>query len=403
MMMRRILTILLLTIPLMGQISYYSSYGFGMASAAVSARYLALGQTKLAITDSIGLNNANPALWNRFVTTSIDGQLGATSFTSDKGFPGAARVQFLGFSMKFPIGKDIGIALGISPYTRMIGELTYVDSTDFHGSMVPYRVDIDIKGGISQAYLGAGFRMNPALRLGLKVRLLFGNYLTKMASEINTNGAVTSYFRKYTILEGSQVGLGMHWNSPNRKLAIGAYLDHNISLQYSGINDYYYGSDDSTAAKQIGYPTTIGIGLCQKLSKSLAFSTDLGYSIVSNSLYQDFYIFEASESQNPFFLGIGLEKQVSPRINAPLWQRLSFRTGAFYQTGSVYRDGGISETGVSFGIGVPFNHYSNRIDLAMVVSVRDGFLADTIGKEKVLSFYASITTGELWFRRFRRY
>ncbi len=402
-MVKRILTVFLIAFPLFGQTSYYSSYGFGIESPTVSARYLALGQTQMAITDSIGLNSSNPALWTGFITTSVEGQLGTSFFNSSTGAPGASKTRFLGLSMKFPIGKDIGIAMGITPFTRMIGELTYIDSTNFYGSMVPYRADIGVRGGISQAFIGGGYRLNSHFNLGLKVHLFFGSYLTKMATDIDINESVNSYFRKYTIVDGSQLGLGAYWTSSNRKLSLGSYLDYNMSFKYSRFYDYYYGDDDSSAAKHIDYPTTLRFGVCQKITKSLAFSADLGYSIVSKTLYKDFFIFEPSESQNPFFVGVGLENQVFPKINAPVWQRISYRAGAFYKTGSVYQSGGMSETGVSFGLGIPFNHYSNRIDLAVVASVRDGFLSATIGKEKVMSFYASITTGELWFRRYRRF
>jgi len=91
------------------------------------------------------------------------------------------------------------------------------------------------------------------------------------------------------------------------------------------------------------------------------------------------------------------------RMNASYWQQIALRTGAFYKTEAVYQSDKLTETGVSFGIGVPFNHYSNRIDLAVVASIRDGFLSDTIGQEKLLSFYVSVTTGELWFERFKRF
>ncbi|MBU1634825.1 hypothetical protein KJ762_09990, partial [bacterium] len=137
-MIKRVAIIFLLTCSLFGQTSYYSTYGFGLSSPGISARYLALGQTGIAIPDSISLNISNPALWDGFMTTSVQGQLGTSSFTTSSGWPGATQTQFLGFSFKFPIGKDAGFAMGITPYTRMKGEISITDSIESYDPKVYY-------------------------------------------------------------------------------------------------------------------------------------------------------------------------------------------------------------------------------------------------------------------------
>jgi hypothetical protein len=69
----------------------------------------------------------------------------------------------------------------------------------------------------------------------------------------------------------------------------------------------------------------------------------------------------------------------------------------------IYQSGGLKESGISIGVGLPFMQNLNRMDLAVVAAIRDGFLNNTYGKEKVLSVYISVTTGELWFRKFKRF
>lgn len=402
-MPKRVAMLVLLTCSLFGQNSYYSTYGFGLSSPALSARHLALGRTGVAIPDSISLNMSNPALWDGFMTTSVQGQLGTSSFTTSSGLPGAAQSQFLGFSFKFPIGKEAGFAMGITPYTRMKGEISYSSSTDFYGDTVSYSSDVDVEGGISEFFLGGGYRINPQLSLGLKTRLFFGSYLTRMATDVDADGSVNTYHRKYSVVEGSQLELGAYWISLDRKLELGATYTQNINFDYYRHFDYYFGEDTTTAIQSLKFPTTFQFGMRRKLGKSLAFSADLAYSVVSVSLFEDFSVVGTSSSRDPFYVGLGLEKQPVIRGNAPYWQKIALRTGAFYKTEAVYQSGKLSETGISFGIGIPFNHYSNRIDLAFVASIRDGFLSETVGKEKLLSFYASVTTGELWFRRFKRF
>jgi len=280
---------------------------------------------------------------------------------------------------------------------------TIAISPDFYGDTVIYSSDVDVEGGISEFFLGGGYRINPRLSLGLKTRLFFGSYLTRMATDVDVDGSVNSYYRKYSVVEGSQLELGAYWISLNRKLELGATYTQNLNFDYYRHFDYYFGEDTTMAAQSLKFPTTFQFGMRRKLGKSIAFSADLAYSVVSASLFEDFRVVGASSSRDPFYMGIGLEKQPAIRVNAHCWQKIALRTGAFYKTEAVYQSGKLSETGISFGVGIPFNHYSNRIDLAFVASIRDGFLSETVGKEKLLSFYASVTTGELWFKRFKRF
>ncbi|MCG2714749.1 MAG: hypothetical protein L6422_00450 [Candidatus Marinimicrobia bacterium] len=399
-MVKRILIVMLLTGSLFGQNSNYSSYGFGLSSPSIPVRNLALGGTGLAIPDSINLNLLNPALWNGFVTTSLQGQVGTSTVSADPGSPDLVMTQFLGFSFKFPIGKKIGVAMGIMPITRMTTEKSFSsDST----SLIQYTSDVDVKGGISQFFFGGGYRVNPNFCLGLKTQIYFGNYLTKMATDFDTDGDVNSYFRKYTIMQGTQLGLGAYWVSKDRKMEVGATIDHRLKFDSYSNYDFYFGPDSTTKKKNIPYPSTFQLGVRRKMTGSLALSVDVSYSLVPKSLYKDFYVIETSDAQNPFYAGIGFEKATAPRPGASIWNQMALRAGAFHKSESIHQSGGLQETGISFGMSLPFNRHLNRIDLAIVASIRDGFLNETVGKEKVLSFYAGITTGELWFRKFKRF
>ncbi len=399
-MIKRILIVMLLTVSLFGQNSNYSSYGFGLSSPSIPVRNLALGGTGLAIPDSISLNLLNPALWSGFVTTSLQGQVGTSTVGAEPGFTDLVMTQFLGFSFKFPIGKKIGVAMGITPVTRMRAEKSFFsDST----SLIQYTSDVDVKGGISQFFFGGGYRVSPNFSLGLKTQIFFGNYLTKMATDLDIDGGMNSYFRKYTIIQGTQLGLGAYWVSKDRKMEVGTTIDHRLKFDSYSNYDFYFGPDSTTKKKNIPYPSTFQLGVRRKMTGSLALSVDVSYSLVPKSLYNDFYVVETSDAQNPFYAGIGFEKATALRPGASIWSRMALRTGAFYKSESIYQSGGLQETGISVGVSLPFNHNLNRIDLAIVASIRDGFLNETIGKEKVLSFYAGITTGELWFRKFKRF
>jgi hypothetical protein len=399
---KRFLLWLGLTGILWGQNSNYAQYGFGMPSPSFSVRSIALGNTGLAMPDSISLNLLNPALWNGFVTTSIQGQLGSSGLTDEQGATDQFLTQFLGFAFKVPVKKSIGIAIGIAPLTRMVAQKTFVDSTDFGAAPIYYSADMNIKGGISQFFMGGGYRLNPQLCLGFKIMVNFGSYLTKIATDIDYDGSINSYTSKYTDIEGTQLGLGSYWANKHQDLELALYLDLPINFQTYRIYDFYYGPDSTTAKSRISFPSHLQLGLRKKWHDVLAFSLDFAYSMIPKTMFADFIVFEPIKAQNSSFIGIGIESNRASKSGEPIWRKLILRGGAYYKSGSIYQAGGLTETGVSLGMGIPFHYNLSRVDLAVVSSVRDGFLNDIAGKEKVLSFYVSVTTGELWFRKYRR-
>jgi hypothetical protein len=398
---KQFLLLIGLTGLLLGQNSNYTQYGLGMSSPNSSVRSLALGNTGLAIPDSISLNLMNPALWNGFVTTSVQGQLGSSRLSDGQGTANQFLTQFLGFSFKVPMKKSTGIALGITPLTRMVAQKTYIDSTAFGSAPVYYSTDVNIKGGISQFFVGAGYRLNPQWYLGFKIMVNFGSYLTKIATDIDYDDVVDSYTSKYTDIEGTQFGLGSYWTNKRQDFELALYLDRPIAFHTYRIFDFYYGPDSTTSRSGITYPSRLQMGLRKKWRNALAFSMDIAYSIVPKTMFEDFYVFEPIKAQNSSFVGIGIESNRLPKFGESFWRRLILRGGAYYQSEPIYHAGGLTESGVSLGVGIPFNRNFGRLDLAVVRAVRDGFLNDVTGKEQVLSFYVSVTTGELWFQKFR--
>lgn len=398
-MYKRILLLLLISGSLIGQNSNYSSYGFGLPTPYLSVRSLGLGNTGVAISDSLSLNLANPALWNGFATTSLQGQLGSSMLENQQGI----LTQFLGFSVKFPVGDKIGLALGITPVTRMNGKKSFTDSTSFGSTVVNYSSDVQVSGGISQFFIGGGYRVSPRFQLGLKAQVYFGNYLTKMDTDLDDDGSINSYFKKYTIVQGVQIGTGSYWISRDRKSELALYLDYRLKFESYRMYDFYFGDDSTTSRQAIPYPATFQLGARRKISKSLAFSADVSHSIVSGSLFKDFYVLEKTEVQNPFYIGLGIEKEKPYLPGSNIWQQMALRGGVYYKSEMIYQSGGLKESGISIGVGLPFMQNLNRVDLAIVAAIRDGFLNETYGKEKVLSFYISVTTGELWFRKFKRF
>jgi hypothetical protein len=403
---RIIVSVLLITTVGLSQNSFYSIYGFGSEALSMPIRSLGLGKSGSASIDTIGLNTLNPALWTSFLTTSIQAQVNSSRLSStDVPFNGAL-TQFAGFSFKFPIGKRVGVAIGIEPETRTNADRSFVDSTDFGNPLdIPYENRVDVTGGISSLFFGSGYKLTKQLSLGAKVRVFFGNFSIKNSTDIEGEGGIDSHFEKRISLNGSQIGLGMLWTSKNNKVSLSAYTEQNINFRYKTFLNYQYaplgeweGLDTSTCYNSLDYPSFYQIGYTQDINGLLNLSIDLGFSEMSTSTLQNFYLFEPISSTDSYFIRVGFEKK-PPIKRSNSWERLFYRVGSYYEEKPIYHlDKGVTEYGVSVGLGIPFNYGFSRLDFALILSQRSGFLDEKIGRENVVSFSIGITAGEIWFR-----
>ncbi|HOG75859.1 MAG TPA: hypothetical protein PLQ47_06490, partial [Candidatus Marinimicrobia bacterium] len=176
---RTILFLLILSLNGWSQISYYANYGFGVESPANSVRILGMGRIGTAVRDSMSLNQSNPALWQGFGSTSLQGQMYTSALSiPDLDFKGRI-VNFSGFSFKLPVGKRAGLAIGLAPLSRMKSSVSFADSLIFQDDKFEYNSVVELSGGISELYLGSGYRVSPNLAIGLRANFLFGNYVVR--------------------------------------------------------------------------------------------------------------------------------------------------------------------------------------------------------------------------------
>ncbi|MDD5764906.1 MAG: hypothetical protein PHW79_01455 [Candidatus Marinimicrobia bacterium] len=402
-MKNALLIMLVFSASLFAQNSNYSAYGFGIESPSATVRNLGMAGTGAAMVDSISVNTINPALWTNFFTTSLQGQIYSSNLAVQQNSSVNSLTRFQGFAFKMPIGKRMGFALGMSPRTRSIGQVSFTDSTEYAGTMVDYQSVVKSVGGISSFYIGSGYRINQNLSLGMKLDLLFGSYLVKTDTDFGVDDEWDSFFKKETSISGSQLGVGFLWNFPKIGLNIAGVYEHPLGFEYTQNFNYYYGDDSTGTTQSLKYPSSLRLAINQKVLKNTSLNFDIQMGKVSSTIFQKFCLFDSIDAKDPIYIGLGIEKQSEPYEMKNIWKMMAFRGGIFYRTESIYRLDPVQETGVSLGVGFPFNRNQNRLDFTVVYSHRDGFLNQEIGIEKVLDFHIGITTGEMWFQRFSRH
>ncbi len=401
--MRRLICIIcLLPFVTLAQSSHYSAYGFGMQAPTSSVRMLGLGEAGSGIRDSLGVNPKNPALWNGFFTASLQGQLNTFSVASDKAQGWYTLNQFGGFSFKFPIGPYIGFVLGMAPISRTAVKQSYLDSLNFNNNYIWYQDDLEIKGGLSEFYSGLGYRVTKNLNAGLKLRFIFGDIVYRKLLDLGNNNEIDSFYKRRLTVKGTQAGVGFTWEVPDN-YRIAMYMEQNVDFQYKKAIHYQYGPDSVSQYQALAYPALYRIGFYKQFWNNMAIVGDFEWRSVQKDIFQNFNIYQDGFAQNAYQVSAGLEKVSSRALKREWWQNLFFRAGGYYKTGLYYKEGfeKYSELGITTGMGIPYYNNLNRIDIALKYGLRKGFLDEIIGEERILTLHFGITTGGVWFRRFR--
>jgi len=387
---------------LLAQLSYYAPYGFGLRCHQEPVRMIGMGYAGGAVADSMSLNTENPALWQGFLSTSMQGQISNTLLRlPDTGFESGSAL-FTGFAFKFPVGRRIGVALGLRPLARMSAEKSFEDSVQLSPDVI-YNSIVKLHGGISEFFIGSGFRLNPQTSLGLRFQFLFGTYVKDIETTLTGGTAMSSYFSQTTAINGTLLTLGYWTTLTQHRLNLGLTLEQRLGCRYYTQYDYYHGPDSATAYRSIPYPIKVNFALSKAFQYGLALNADFGYHIVDAKLFEKFALLKPVAAQSGISLRFGLEKSPVRTFAEKFYQRLFYRIGGFYRTEPFYSGNvSVSEVGVTAGLGIPFFHDLNRLDFALTYSQRQGFLDDVYGPEHSLTFQVGFTSGEPWFIRYKK-
>ncbi|MBN2281283.1 MAG: hypothetical protein JXQ65_11955 [Candidatus Marinimicrobia bacterium] len=380
--------------------SYYSQNGIGLTSDLLSVRGQGLGNTGGAILDSIGLSATNPAFWYNFETTSLQGFVKYSTQTSGKLQEGFRTSDLGGFALKFPVGDYIGVAFGLKPQYRTDYITNNLDSVAFDGEQIKFYTESEYSGGISEAFLGLGYKIGSRLSIGIKSKLLFGNYDYTNTTDKDDDGYYNSIMSEKLEMRGLQSEFGLGWNQPGNFTVGFSYTLPNLFSYKESIN-YYYGPDSDGKKEKLTLPEKYSCSIQKKLLKQLYFTSDFYYLRNYSDFVEKVSFFKNIASDDSYFIGFGLERVHENKFNKNYWKNLDYRMGLFYKTEPFFKQNEmIRDIGFSLGMGIPMNMDLSVVDLSFQYINRSGFLEDEIGKESIYKISLGITTGGLWFRKF---
>jgi hypothetical protein len=376
----------------------YSIFGLGDTRESLGGALEGMGDVSIAVVSPSIVNRNNPASLthlklSRFqagFTFRQNNVASSSSVTNQNN--GEPQGLNIGFSIDTTLGW--GASFGVAPltnvsygFTREVGTTT----TRYTG-----------KGGMSEAYLGLGFRPVKHLSIGAQAAYYFGT-ITAASSLINNDNTTPNSLNNLAQTDGLS-GFG---------LTLGA--------QYTGVEDWTFGAVATLAsqltvqrAREYRYvsqpdeilldtlrtalPLTLGVGVGRRFGRT---------NVYLDAVTRDFTTLQyRTETGSVAFrrsnrVSLGVLYNGNEDFPTSFFDAMSYSAGVgYHQLYYQVRGVGIDEFYGSVGVGIPITRRT-VLNLAATGGVRgttnNGLLRETFGR-----FSFSVNIGEIWFQPFYR-
>lgn len=422
--------------------SPYTNYGIGETSGNLNTSSVSMGGANTAVVDSNLLFTSNPASYALISEgkpiLDISGRGILSRFETTTGEHNTSLFGLNNVAIAFPIKKNWGLTIGMSPYSSVgykIQERFTFDSKEIRASYVG-------EGALNKVFLGLGYRpwrdSSNQLSIGFNFGYTFGSISRSRSHEFVD---VTTHFN--TKAQESLKISDIYFDAGliyQRRLAKNSFLSIGTS--------YVLGKSMNTERENYVYSFSGEIGNenhLDTISYSLQsggsiliphkFNFGLSYDLFGNRHYEgdkldfllkvavDYSMQDWSKFQLNFNdvntadtlkassrLSFGIEFTPSlnllnkPKIN--YLKTMKYRIGAFHGQLPYYVNGQqLQEFGMSFGLGfpVPIKFTNASVNLGMELGQR-GTTENNLVRERYMGIYfgLSLSPSVKWFQK-RKY
>ncbi|UOQ98078.1 hypothetical protein MUN81_00970 [Hymenobacter sp. 5317J-9] len=407
--------------------SPYSRIGLGEFNANTGGvRQMGMGGVGLAAPNAVNVNELNPALLYYTSRTTFEagfnGQYKTVKNATASNRSGSGTLGYL--SMAVPLSSRWAAAVGLKPLSAVDYESNILQAVvntptgQPAQSLKQYRGE----GGISEAYLGQGFRVAKGLTLGFTASYVFGvideTTATTVSTADNSVSSVKVVERQHTRYSDFAFRAGGHYRK-----SIAKDLSVNVAGVYSFAHNLK-GQQTNTQEREnadgtlTGVPTTISDGRGSAFVPALAqvgvsFDNEKNWSLNLDAAQQQWSKFSNFNGTGPALsntLRVGLGGEITPDPGSVehYFQRVSYRAGI--SLGQMpYQVSGktLYDRSVSWGFGFPLPTASalesTTISLGFTYGVRGNtdVLNASLGTSNVQENYIrgqlGITLNNRWF------
>ena len=416
------LIFLLLNISTYGQKSVnspYARFNFGNMGVGGSFRSLAMGGTGIAMRDNSSIYLYNPASYTSIDTTSFlfDFGLDISAYGLSDGSSEyySADMNFNHLFMGFPIGRRMGLALGVVPvsngYYYLADKITSDDPRYDPGTGEIAYIHKG-EGGLSGIFVGTGLRLTKNLSAGINMTIIsgkierlnqfeFADYASSFNQRASENIRIFGINFDYGLQYAAKLGnnhfltLGASYTASknyrsNKEVINERFAIYNYgSLSPDTLSVYYNESRDSTIMPAF-YRFGISFG---KKDKWVAEFDYLYTPWADASIHGDNSNF-GSTSKYKF----GIEFIPDKYSNVSFLKRIEYRFGAHY--GDSYllmNDYQLTEYGATAGFAIRMKNSLSKATLYFDYTRREGDLSKGMPNENIYSLGLSLNLYDFWF------
>lgn len=403
-----------------GTVSPYSYFGVGELKAAGSVENQMMGGVS-TYADSIHLNLNNPAAYSQLRLTAYGAGISYKQLSlksaAEKESSSVTTLEYL--SLGFPIGKGVGVGLGLQPFSS-VGYNLLSESEIFHSDNTTSNVvnQYSGTGGLNRVYLSIGYAITKNLSVGVTGNYNFGKIEHSQVQVIEDRQLGTEEFRSSRI-GGADFNFSLNYNVAvkekytlytSARINTQANLSSRNTQQNSSFNPSTGGeieSDDVNLANlgleetdlKMPATTTLGVGFGQNKKWFLGGE----YSFQELSSFSNAFVtidrFTYKDASSIAFGGYFI-----PDYNSygSFLKRVTYRAGVrMVKTGMVVRDQEIDDFGITFGVGLPLafgaSSFSN-INIGFEIGKRGTTEANLI-EENYFKINVGLSLNDKWFKK----
>lgn len=398
----------------------FSRIGLGEISTQRSISNLAMGGMGVSLPTIKYSNLQNPALLSYHKLTVFEGAgLGEykdlkTNTIQTNDFSGS-----LGYlSLIFPVYKNMAINVGFQPFSSVNYNAVSYGLLENTSTFVKY--DYEGTGGVSQVFLGTGYKIVDNLSLGAQINYNFGaisntststlddfrgSFLAQLTDRYNYSDFTYRLGLHYfiSVFDNSQINVGVSYDGTANFDAT-----HFRAFERKNFGDIVIDGDTlfSEMKESIKIPDafTVGISLQRGYLQAASGTKNTAYSIGVDYTMQDWSISNGSTivRNNPLQSSykISAGGEITPNVrNSNYLARITYRAGFTYtQTPLVVNNESIEDMSLSIGFSLPVKNNFSSLNLYSAIGQR-GTL-DTI-QEKYIKLGLGISISDRWFVRSR--
>ena len=380
--------------------SPYSLFGLGVESNSGTGRNSGIGNTGISLDSDYGLNLYNSAA---FASLSPDEFIldfgGVSEFVSLSGndiSEQKSTYNFSNISIGFNSDGKYGMGLTLKPSTSVGYSLVGLQS-NIEGDNEQFTTNIEGSGGLNEARLDYGRKINDNLNIGIKASYLFGK-IEETESIVTTSSYLevseTNYYR------GAQLGLGLQYNLLD-KHDFGftgdfpTVLNGTIDIIIGKYSNSAYTLLEETVDETIDdfyIPLKLGFGYSTRF-KNLLLSADYNKSFWSTTDQSD----AIGDYVDQDIYSIGAAYTID-RTSKKFWKRVDFRMGLNYNSGYLEVDDTKIDTyTASLGMGIPIGRRS-LLNISYSLG-KKGTTESILIQEYVNTLSINLSLSDLWFQK----